>query len=241
MMGMPITVEIVDRLATNDALEKIFSYFNYIDEKFSTYKNNSEIMLINCGKIKEAEASEDMREVLTLSEETRLATDGYFNIKKFDGSYDPSGLVKGWAIKKASDILIKDGWQNFYIDAGGDIQVGGRNADGQKWSVGIRNPFNREENVKIVYIENQGIATSGTYIRGQHIYNPHQAGPLKEIVSLTVIGPNIYEADRFATAAFAMGPKGIYFIENLAGFEGYMVAKNGQATETTGFNIYTKK
>ncbi len=240
LMGMPVTVEIVDLSATKDEIEKIFTYFTYVDEKFSTYKKTSEIMAINSGEIKEKDASGDMKEVFALSEETRRLTDGYFDIKKPDGSYDPSGLVKGWAIKRAADILTKDGFENYYVEAGGDIQVRGHNANDEKWKVGIRNPFNRDQNVKVVYVETEGVATSGTYIRGQHIYNPHEVGPLEEIVSLTVIGPNIYEADRFATAAFAMGRKGIYFIENLAGFEGYMIDKDGQATETSQFGAYTK-
>ena len=155
-MGMPITVEIVDDSANTQSLNKIFSYFSYVDEKFSTYKDTSEIMSINRGETKELEASDDMREVLKLSEETKLATEGYFNIRKPDGKYDPSGLVKGWAIKNAGDILIKNGFQNFYVEAGGDIQTKGHNKEGKKWSVGIRNPFNRDENVKIVYIEDKG-------------------------------------------------------------------------------------
>jgi thiamine biosynthesis lipoprotein len=84
-----------------------------------------------------------------------------------------------------------------------------------------------------------GIATSGTYRRGQHIYDPHNTGaPLAEIVSISVIGPNVYEADRFATAAFAMGGQGINFIENLKGFEGYMINKDGIAIQTGGFVRY---
>ena len=59
-----------------------------------------------------------------------------------------------------------------------------------------------------------------------------------DIVSLTVIGPNIYEADRFATAAFAMGKRGINFIETCPGLEGYMVDAAGMATETTGFSSF---
>jgi FAD:protein FMN transferase len=85
----------------------------------------------------------------------------------------------------------------------------------------------------------EGVATSGTYIRGLHIYDPKKDNqPVNEIVSLTVIGPNIYEADRFATAAFAMGKNGINFIENLPGFEGYMVDNDKKATLTTGFEKY---
>jgi len=69
---------------------------------------------------------------------------------------------------------------------------------------------------------------------------PKPNEPIKDIVSLTVIGPNIYEADRFVTAAFAMGKEGIYFIEKLDGFEGYMIDSNGLATFTSGFEKYVK-
>ncbi len=65
-------------------------------------------------------------------------------------------------------------------------------------------------------------------------------GRVEGVVSLTVVGPNIYEADRFATAAFAMGEAGIMFIEKLPGFEGYMVNDNGIATFTSGFEKYVK-
>jgi len=50
----------------------------------------------------------------------------------------------------------------------------------------------------------------------------------------------VYEADRFATAAFAMGKKGILFIESLTGFEGYAVDNKGIATYTNGFTAYVK-
>ncbi len=134
--------------------------------------------------------------------------------------------------------MQKSGWTNFYIDAGGDIQVSGKKAS-RPWRVGIRNPFNRNEHVKVLTITDAGIATSGTAIRGQHIYNPHRPHtPLLDIVSLTVIGPNVYEADRFATAAFAMGRKGISFIDQLPGFEGYMIDASARATFTRGFERY---
>lgn len=58
---------------------------------------------------------------------------------------------------------------------------------------------------------------------------------------MTVIGPNIYEADRFATACFAMGEKGIYFIEQLSGFEGYLIDNNKIATLTSNFKKHTTK
>lgn len=234
-MGMPITLEVIDSSATEALFDTVFGYFEYVDGKFSTYKEQSEISQINNHELGLEAASEDMKTIFELAEQTRLSTDGFFNILH-NGFFDPSGLVKGWAINNAANILSKKGFENFYVEAGGDIQVFGKNSQGQNWRVGIRNPFNIEEIVKILSVSGCGIATSGTYIRGQHIYNPHNRDlPPAEIMSLTVIGPDIFEADRFATAAFAMGCEGINFIERLEGFEGYMIDNNKRATFTTGF------
>jgi thiamine biosynthesis lipoprotein len=239
LMGMPITVEISDSFANKKNLDQVFSYFDYVEKKFSVYRDDSEISLINKNKINAADCSFDMKEVLELCEETKQATNGYFDIKTPNGKYDTSGLVKGWSIYNAAQILKKEGFYNFYIEAGGDIQAYGKNSNGQYWRAGIRNPFREEEIVKAVLVKDMGIATSGTYVRGQHIYNPYKNNlPITEIVSLTIIGPNVYEADRFATAAFAMGREGINFVEKIKFLEGYMIDKDGIATMTSGFEKY---
>jgi thiamine biosynthesis lipoprotein len=240
LMGMPITVHVVDKNVEDKDIQDIYDYFTYIDEKFSTYKETSEISKINFGKLKPADYSVDMRLILKLCEETKGQTNGYFDIK-YKGKLDPSGLVKGWSIYNAAKILEDKGFKNYYIDAGGDIQIAGKNSEGEPWTIGIRNPFNRDENVKILQLTDSGVATSGIYIRGQHVYNPFKETDLNEVLSITVIGPNIYEADRFATAAFAMQREGIHFIETLKNFEGYMIDKEGSATMTTNFEKYILK
>ncbi|HEY9152217.1 MAG TPA: FAD:protein FMN transferase [Anaerolineales bacterium] len=238
LMGMPITLEIVDEAANASLFDEVFDYFVYVDEKFSTYKDTSEISRFNRGDLKFENSSEDMKLIFQLAEQTRRESNGYFDIHH-NGMIDPSGIVKGWAIYNAAEILSKKGFQNFYVDAGGDIQANGKNSQGEKWRVGIRNPFNMDEIVKVISVSDCGVATSGTYVRGQHIYNPMNAGQtITDILSLTVIGPDVYEADRFATAAFAMGRSGIDFIEYLPGFEGYMIDKDKQATFTTSFVRY---
>ena len=201
-MGMPITVEVVDATATQPMLDSAFRYFEYVDAKFSTYKEDSEISRINRGELVPELASDDMKSIFALAEQTRLETDGYFNIFHA-GTYDPSGVVKGWSIFNAANLLHEQGAQNYYIDAGGDIQLAGLNSQGEQWRVGIRNPFKPDE-----------------------------------IVSITLIGPDVCEADRYATAAFAMGRHGIFFVESLYGFEGYMIDRDGRATFTTGFDKY---
>jgi thiamine biosynthesis lipoprotein len=245
MMGMPITVEITGLdVPAAEAIHDVFAYFTQIDEKFSTYKKTSEITAVNEGRLKENGWSPEMKEIFALSAETKRATDGYFDIVNREGKIDPSGIVKGWAIQNAAKLLDAKGIKDFFIDAGGDIQTRGKNSAGLPWSIGIRDPFDatQQKVVKILYAkENRGVATSGTYVRGNHIYDPYDKSKIEsDIVSLTVIGPDIYEADRFATAAFAMGKKGIGFIEGLKGFEGYMIDSRGVAVMTSGFEKYTK-
>lgn len=229
-MGMPISVEIKTQNAK--LFSVIYDYFDYVDKKFSTYKPNSEISQINSGKLKIENASADMRLIFQLSEQTKKDTLGFFDI--YNGKiYDPSGIVKGWAIHKAAEILRTNDVSDFYIDAGGDIQT-----SGTVWTIGIRNPFDRKSIVKKVKIKNLGLATSGTYERGWHVYNPKTRLGVKDIVSLTVIGPNIYEADRMATAAFAMGHHGINFIDSLNDFAGMVIDQNGIATYSRSFDQY---
>ncbi len=236
IMGMPVIVEIVDD-DVEHVIEEVFDYLQSVDNKYSTYKYDSEVSRINRG-LPEGDWSPEMKSVLKLCEQTKQDTNGFFDVRH-NSKLDPSGLVKGWAIKNAANMVVDRGFSNFYIDVGGDIQVCGKNSDGQSWQVGIRNPFNRAEIIKTVGLSNQGIATSGTYIRGQHIYNPHVPNePLNVIAALTVIGPDVYNADRFATAAYAMGRDGVKFIESLDGYEAYMVDHDKIATLTSGFERY---
>jgi thiamine biosynthesis lipoprotein len=236
IMGMPVTIQVIDTSVTEEDINEVFSYFHFIDKKFSTYKEGSEISQINRGELKPSQFGNEMKKILKLCEETKKETNGYFDINS-NGILDPSGLVKGYAISQGTLILKDKGFQNFYVEIAGDIQVFGKNEKRENWKIGIQNPFNLDEIIKVVRLSDRGIATSGAYQRGEHIYSP-KGIIVDEVASISVIGPNVYEADRFATAAFAMGEKGIVFIEKLKGFEGYMIKKDKTAVLTSKFEEY---
>lgn len=246
IMGLPVTVVLVarsdrdvdERRETLHAdIERVYEYLRDVDEQFSPYKESSEVSAINRGGVELEYASPEMTRVLRLAEETKTLTHGYFDAW-FEGKFDPSGIVKGLALHDAAKILEDRGYENFCIEGGGDIEVRGRNAGGRKWRIGIRNPFSPDEIIKALVLENRGIATSGLYIRGEHIYDPVGGGKATAIASMTVVGPNVYEADRIATAAFAMGPAGLEFVASLPDHDGYMVEDNGMATYTDGLLRY---
>lgn len=239
IMGMPIRLTLPHEDAVN--ADRVFTFLTHVDEVFSTYKNTSEISQINRGLLSQEQASDEVKQVFTLAEKTKHETNGYFDIRKPDGTADPSGVVKGWAIHTSAQLLLDAGCTDFMINIAGDIATSGKNPEGGEWSVGIRNPFDASEIVKVLYPHSLGVATSGSYERDTHIYNPHSPHDvLDEIVSITVIADNVLVADLYATASFAMGRKGIEFLENIHGVEGYSIDRTGIATMTTGFSVYTQ-
>lgn len=238
-MGMPAMVEIVGEHA-QEGIDAVFSYFIAIEEQFSPYRAESEVSRVNSGGVPLAAVSAAYAEVLALAEKTKKETYGYFDVHRPTGGIDPSGIVKGWALKNAAQLLHSLGYTNFCIDVGADVAVSGCNASGALWSIGIRNPFNHDEIVKVVRMMSGGVATSGSAARGDHIYNPHDpTHPVRDVASITVVGRDILEADRFATAAFAMGKEGINFIETIPGLEAYSIDTEGVATMTSGFHTLT--
>ncbi len=240
IMGMPVVIEVVDSQVTVQDIEEVFDYFREVDEQFSTYKDTSEISKINRGELLPQDYSKEMKKVFSLSEQTKLETNGFFDIEH-QGKIDPSGIVKGYAIWKGAELLRSKGFRNFYVEIAGDIQTNGLNKEDKKWKIGIENPFNRSEIIKVVELSGEGIATSGSYIRGNHIYNPKTKIDTAEIASVSVIGKNVYEADRFATAAFAAGLTGIDLIKANPSLAGFMVTLEKMAIKTSNFEKYEQK
>jgi len=235
IMGMSVAIEVLDECDGSD-IDEILDYFHQVDETFSTYKKTSEISKINRKELRIEDASPEVKKILRLCEETKSKTHGYFDIY-VEGIIDPSGLVKGYAIAEAAKRFIKKGYKNFYIEIGGDVAIYGLK-NGQKWKVGMRDPRDRRLTKGVLHLTNVGIATSGTYERGMHIYDPIRKKLANDVESLTVIGPDVYEADRFATAAYAMGKKGIDFLDTIDGLEGYMITRDGKEFLTENFRNF---
>ncbi len=239
VMGMRANIVVLDVSARSCDLDRAFAELAEADRRFSPFKQDSEISCHNRGELTAEAMTAEMRAILALGEQTRRESHGYFNMTLTDGRIDPCGIVKGWAVARAAQLLAAMGYADFYVEVAGDIQCRGNNGLGAPWRVGVRNPFAIQEIVKVICPGDAGIATSGSYAQGQHIYNPHAPDDrLDEIVSLTVIGPDALEADRFATAGFAMGRMGLDFIESLPGLEGYEIDAGGMARMTSGLHRY---
>ncbi|MGA8113087.1 MAG: FAD:protein FMN transferase [Actinocatenispora sp.] len=116
--------------------------------------------------------------------------------------FDPSGLVKGWAVQRAADLLTGHGVTDFCLNAGGDIAL--RCAPGAPgWRVGVEDPADPSRLLAVLEVTDGAVATSGTARRGTHIYDPHTGGPATRLASVTITGPDLTWADVYATAIAA--------------------------------------
>ncbi len=238
IMGMPITIEIIgEDPKTDELITSGFNEFRATDELFSTYKPTSEISRLNRGELTRTTVSPTVREVLKTCDELKIKTQGYFDMS-YHGSLDPSGYVKGWSIGRVEAILRQGGATNFVVSAGGDMVCAGHRADGMPWVIGIADPSNPKQSVKNLNLSDQAIATSATYERGEHIYDPRTGLPAIGLVSVSVVGPDIVTADVYATTVFAMGQAGVSWIQGQADYAAYIIGTDGQAVLTPSLQTY---
>jgi thiamine biosynthesis lipoprotein len=145
---------------------------------------------------------------------------------------DLGAVAKGLAVDMAARELQP--FDNFAIDAGGDLYLAGRNPEGGPWFVGIRHPRIDGELIDSIPVSNRAVCTSGDYERGNHIFDPRQEKAATAVASVTVVAPTAMLADAVATAAFVLGPvEGIRLFERL-GVEGLIVSSALERFETQG-------
>jgi FAD:protein FMN transferase len=232
VMGMPVTIDVRDG---DGGVDAAFAELRRIDAVFSPFAPDSAVCRINDGRLRIDDASAEVALVLARCDGYEAATDGFFSAWR-GAVLDPSGFVKGWAIARACAILDAHGHRSYFVDAGGDVRTRGENGSGEPWRIGIRHPVEHASVVRVVLGRDLAVATSGTYEKGRHIYDPHTGLPVDGLVSLTVVGPSIVEADVQATAAFAMGERAIAYLEALRGYEGYAIGPDLRASWTSGFD-----
>ncbi len=149
---------------------------------------------------------------------------------------DLGAVAKGLAVDTAAREL--EPFENFAIDAGGDLYLGGHNVNGEPWAIGIRHP--REQSlIETLHVSNSAVCTSGDYEKKSaadgsihHIMDARTGETAAELASVTVLAPSAMVADALATAAFALGPSnGLAFLER-HGVRGLLVTPSLERFET---------
>lgn len=151
-------------------------------------------------------------------------------------------IGKGYAADKAKELLMAQGVSAGIINASGDMNTWGKQANGEDWKVAITNPLNKNKVFAILPIRNSAVVTSGNYekyvifdgVRYTHIIDPRSGYPSSGISSVTVFAPKAELADALATSVFVMGPEvGLDRINQLPQIECIIIDAEG--------NIFTSQ
>jgi thiamine biosynthesis lipoprotein len=182
---------------------------------------------------------EKLREQLKRVDYRRIQVDRSRSTVYLDDSrmeLDLGAIAKGYAVDRACEVLRKRGVENFLVNAGGDLRVGGMKEKALPWTIGIQHPRLSSDFIAKIQAQNAGIATSGDYDkfflkegeRYHHILVPSTGLPARECQSVTILAPTAMDADALATTVFVLGPeKGFALIEKMPGVHALIVDRRG--------------
>ena len=115
---------------------------------------------------------------------------------------DLSAIAKGWAIDQVAGMLARRGFNDFLVEAGGELRASG------VWTVAIEHP------PRTLTLTNEALATSGTYRQNwksearaySHLLDPRTGRPVTHrTVSVSVRHRDCASADAWATALNVLG------------------------------------
>ncbi len=213
IMGMPISVHVRATEPTRPDIEaaagRVFAHLRKVDSVFSTWRSDSDLLRLQHGEIGVDEAHPWLAEVTELCLEAEERTGGLFRAwRSRAGSrpvFDPTGLVKGWAVAGAAAHLETVPDVAWCIGAGGDLVTGtgrGLHDVAPVWRIGLEDPLDRRRIAEVVTLTRGACATSGAAARGGHVVDPRTGAPITRAGSATVTGPELLWADVWATAAW---------------------------------------
>lgn len=244
--GTVVVVEVASpTLAVEElehAIDEVEEFFVEVDQRFSSYKDGSEVSQIRRGELEISRASELVQQVWGLCEYARELTLGAFDPWKAEGGFDPSGLVKGWAAEVAAQMFVQRGIEHVLINASGDLVVrGGQLTDSgevKPWSIGISSPSDTSQIVKTFDLMDGSVATSGDYEKGAHIVDPHTGLIAIGARSASVIGPDGALCDALATALMVDGRDAQGWIgrPELAEYNFWVINRDDESAWSYGVN-----
>lgn len=242
LMGMPVSLAQRGRHAGTPAGEaawaEVVTELRWVDRVFSLWRPDSSASRLQRGEIAVAEAPPEMAEVIELARRAERESGGAFStyLPTAAGNlaFDPTGVVKGWAVERAARHLRTLDGTDFCLSAGGDLICHVALADNPAWRIGIEDPADPTRVLARVPVRSGAVATSGTVHRGSHLVDARTGVAPVGVASVTVVGPSLTWADIDATAAYARGRAAADWLRTRPGRVGLVVWADGRCEVAEG-------
>jgi thiamine biosynthesis lipoprotein len=209
---------------------------HHADALFSTWDPDSPVSRLRRGEVGLGDLPQEVADVVAECRQARRASGGWFDPWAMPGGFDPTGLVKGWAVDRALDVLRRSGLAGAMVNGGGDLAAFGAPAPGRRWRVGIRHPWCARSLAGIIEV-GAAVATSGSYERGAHLIDPATGLASGRAASATVTGPSLALADALATAVAVGGDEALAVVGGIGGYAAYLILPDGSERATDGITF----
>ena len=239
-MGTVFSLSVVlGRLTGQDlrsALGAACATLHHADAVFSTWDRQSPVSRLRRGEAVPGDLPSEVAQVMAECQAASQASGGWFDPWAMPGGFDPTGLVKGWAVERALAVLRGSGIAAAMVNGGGDLAAFGSPAPGRRWRVGIRHPWRAGSLAGIIEV-GAAVATSGSYERGPHLIDPASGLASGRAASATVTGPSLAMADALATAVAVGGDEALAVVGGVGGYAAYLIRPDGSETGTGGITF----
>lgn len=234
----------LDELEIQNVIAQACEILHEADRTFSLYKPDSPLSRLARGETSVRELPPVVEEIWNECDAWQKATDGWFNAMTPQNTFDPSGVVKTWAAKRAAEYLVQAGITDFTMNAGGDVWLSEQLTSDVEWRIAISKPISIASAdhgiLTVLDLKDTGyraMATSGSAERGNHIWDPKSPGKTAptELVQVSVVAEDLVTADVWATAAFAEGVRAVEHLNKIEGIEALFVSTSGVLAATDGF------
>ncbi len=161
---------------------------------------------------------------------------------------DLSAIAKGHGVDLVARVLERAGLSDYLVEIGGELRGRGVNAAGRPWRIAVERPEpGRRALLRVVALEDQGMATSGDYrnffvLEGErysHTIDPATGRPVAHrLASVTVLAERCGDADAWATGLLVLGPERGLALADERGLAALFVERIGdelRITESAAF------
>lgn len=130
----------------------------------------------------------------------------YLEFSHKDIKLDLGGVIKEFAVDEGARILSENGVISAIVNFGGDIFALGQKPNAEPFTIGVKNPKDKEETLLRVQIADQALTTSANYERSYDIEDKNFSHILskkqntKDILSSTIICESALKSGIYSTA-----------------------------------------
>ena len=158
---------------------------------------------------------------------------------------DLNAIAKGYGVDIIFNYVKYLGYENIFVEIGGEVRFSGHNRNLDKWSIGLENPpsslgIAEEPFFGIFEGESSAVATSANYrnfvdldgtILG-HTINPKTGFPVQtNVLSVSVVAETCMEADAWATALMSLTYEdGLKILDNFKNIGATWLLKTSEGT-----------